>query len=121
MEEGGSKAKESRWPLDARIGKEWLFSSSSWKESSPADNLGICVCVRMCTRGQSCLTLSTSETVAHQVPLSMGFSRQEYWSVLSFPPPGDLPNPGIEPTSPVFLHWLVDSLPLSHLEILMTL
>ena len=33
----------------------------------------------------------------------MGFSRQEYWSVLSFPPPGDLPNPGIEPTSPVSL------------------
>ena len=37
-------------------------------------------------------------TVAHQAPLSMGFSRQEYWSVLPFPPPGDLPNSGIEPT-----------------------
>ena len=37
--------------------------------------------------------------VAHQVPLSMGFSRQEYWSGLSFPPPGDLPDPGIEPMS----------------------
>ena len=40
-------------------------------------------------------------TVAHQAPLSTGFSRQEYWSGLPFPPPGDLPDPGIEPASPV--------------------
>ena len=38
-------------------------------------------------------------TVAHQAPLSMGFSRQEYWSELPCPPPGDLPDPGIEPVS----------------------
>ena len=38
--------------------------------------------------------------VAHQAPLFMGFSRQEYWSVLLFPFPGDLPDPGIEPASP---------------------
>ena len=38
-------------------------------------------------------------TVASQVPLSMGFSRQEYWSGLPFPPPGDLPDPGIKPMS----------------------
>ena len=47
---------------------------------------------------------ATLWTVAHQVPLSMGFPRQEYWSRLPFPPPGDLSNPGIEPmslTSPV--------------------
>ena len=37
--------------------------------------------------------------VAHQAPLSMGFSRQEYWSGLPFPSPGDFPNPGIEPAS----------------------
>ena len=42
----------------------------------------------------------TPWTVAHQAPLSMGFSRQEYWSGLPFPSPGDLPNPGIEPWSP---------------------
>ena len=36
--------------------------------------------------------------VAHQAPLSMGFSRQEYWSGLPCPPPGDLPSPGIKPT-----------------------
>ena len=39
----------------------------------------------------------TLQTVAHQAPLSMGFSRQEYCSGLPCPPPGDLPNPGIEP------------------------
>ena len=50
----------------------------------------------------------TSWTVAHQAPLSMGFSRQEYWSGLSFPSPGDLPNPGIKPWSPVLQ---VDSWP----------
>ena len=40
-------------------------------------------------------------TVAHQAPLSMGFSRQEYWSGLPFSPPGDLPDPGMEPEFPV--------------------
>ena len=39
-------------------------------------------------------------TVAHQAPPSMGFSRQEYWSGLPFPSPGDLPDPGMEPRSP---------------------
>ena len=41
----------------------------------------------------------TPWTVAHQAPLSMGFSRQGYWSGLPCPPPGALPDPGIEPTS----------------------
>ena len=43
----------------------------------------------------------TPWTVACQAPLSMGFSRQEYWSGLPFPPPDDVPDSGIEPTSPV--------------------
>ena len=48
----------------------------------------------------NCVQLfATSWTVAHQAPLSMGFSRQEYWSGLPFPSPGDLPDPGIEPRS----------------------
>ena len=42
----------------------------------------------------------TPWTVAHQAPLCMGFSRQEYWSGLPFLPPADLPHPGIEPMSP---------------------
>ena len=49
----------------------------------------------------SCVQLlATLQTVAHQAPPSMGFSRQEYWSGLPFPSPGDLPDPGIEPSSP---------------------
>ena len=43
---------------------------------------------------------ATLWTVAHQAPPSIGFSRQEYWSGLPFPSPGDLPDPGIEPRSP---------------------
>ena len=53
----------------------------------------------------------TPWAISCQAPLSMGFSRQEYWNELPFPPPGDLPNPGTESTSPA---WQVDSLPLSH-------
>ena len=47
-----------------------------------------------------------------QVPLAMGFSRQEYWSGLPCPPSGDLPNPGIEPALAGLLHWQAGSLPL---------
>ena len=50
---------------------------------------------------QSCLTLATPWTVARQTPLSIGFSRQEHWSGLLVPSPGDLPDPEIEPASPV--------------------
>ena len=55
-------------------------------------------------------------TVVNQVPLSMGVSRQGYWSGLPFPSPGDLPNPGIRPISPVSLHWQADSLPRHHAD-----
>ena len=55
----------------------------------------------MCAKWLSCVQLcGTPWTVDHQVPLSMGFSRQEYWSRLLFPFPGDLPDPGIETASP---------------------
>ena len=55
---------------------------------------------------------ATPWTVAHQVPLSMGFSRQDYWSGLSCPPPRDLPNPVIEPESLMSPAFQVGSLPL---------
>ena len=51
---------------------------------------------------QLCPTLCDPWTVAHQAPLSMELSRQEYWSGLPFPFPGDLPNPRIKPGSPAF-------------------
>ena len=50
---------------------------------------------------QSCPALCDAKTVAHQAPLFIEFSRQEYWSGLPFPSPGDLPDPGIKPGSPV--------------------
>ena len=49
---------------------------------------------------QSCLTFCDPMEYSLQAPPSMGFSRQEYWSGLPFPSPGDLPDPGIEPGSP---------------------
>ena len=52
----------------------------------------------------------TPWTVAHRVPLSLGFSRQGYWTGLPFPSPGDFPDPGILR----LLHWQADSLSLSH-------
>ena len=60
-----------------------------------------CLCMPACTL--SCLShvllYVTLWTVAHQAPLSMGFSRQEYWSGLPCPPPGDRPSPEVEPAS----------------------
>ena len=84
--------------------------SGLWSASHLARNLSFildfspslptCVCV--CVRSRVWLFV-TPQNIAHQAPLSMRFSRQEYWSGLPFPSPGDLPNPGIElesPTSP---------------------
>ena len=65
----------------------------------------------LCAHAQS--LFMTLWTVANQAPLSTGFSKQEYWSGLPCPPPGDLPNPGTEPMSPALQ---VDSLLLSYWE-----
>ena len=63
----------------------------------------ICVCVLVT---QSCLILCDPvNCVAHQAALSMDFSRKEYWSGLPCPSPGDLPQPGIKPTSLIFPVW----------------
>ena len=61
----------------------------------------MCVCVCVCVYARSVVSdsLRPPWTVAHQASLYMGFSRQEYWSGLPFPTPGDLSDPGIEPTS----------------------
>ena len=61
----------------------------------------------------SCVHLLTTPwVVARQAPLSTGFFWQEYWSGLPCPPPGDLPDPGIEPMSLGLRPWQADSLPL---------
>ena len=54
----------------------------------------------LCLVAQSLRLFATTWTVAHQAPLSLGLSRPEYWSGWPCPSPGDLPNPGIKPTSP---------------------
>ena len=73
--------------------------------------MGVCLQAKSL---QSCLTLCDSLDCRHQPPLSMESSRQIYWSGLPCPPPGDLPDPGIEPMSPVAPTLKADSLPLSH-------
>ena len=74
----------------------------------------VCVCVCVCTYSDihSCLTLCGPWTVACQAPLSMEPSRQEYWSRLPFPSPGDVPNAGLSLGLLYLLHWWADSLPL---------
>ena len=80
-------------------------SQMLWNEApqSPCDSprgernkLLSCKCICMCAKSGLSAILWT---VALQAPLSMGFSRQEYWSGLPCPPPGDLPDPGMEPVS----------------------
>ena len=66
--------------------------TKSWTRLSKWTELNLCC-------AQSCQTLLYLCAVARQAPLSMGFFSQEYWSGMPCPPPGDLPNPGIEPTS----------------------
>ena len=88
------------------------FSTGSWNPGSwhPAS----CLLLKLYLKtggglvAKMCPTLMTPWTVAFQASLSMGFSRQEYWSWLPYPPPGDLPDPRIEPGSPAFQ---ADSLP----------
>ena len=65
---------------------------------------------------QLCPIYCNPWTVACQAHLSMEFSRQEYWSGLSFPSPGDLPNSGIDTHFLCLLHWWADSSPLHHLQ-----
>ena len=93
---------------DARDGRgHGSFTEHSWPYNP--DFYGremnvhpVCACY-VCSLTQLCQTLETPQTVAHRGPLSMEFSRQEYWSGLPFPSPGDLPNPGTKATSLVSL------------------
>ena len=93
------KLMETQWPYSSIKRKE-LFNPPKWYFYLT------CCCY--------CLLLSCVQLIlACQAPLSLGFSRQEYWSGLPCPSPGNLPNPGIEPRSPAltgrffffFNHW----------------
>ena len=72
-------------------------------------------CVHACVLSRVWLFV-TPQTVACQAPLSVEFSRQEYWSGLSFPPPEDLPDPGIDLETPSSPALQVEFLPLCHLR-----
>ena len=106
------------WELDCEVGwalKNWCFwtvvlektleNPLDCKEIQPVHPKGNQSCVffgkvKVKVKSLSRVwLLATPWTVAHQAPLSMGFSRQEYWSSLPCPPPGDPPDPGIEPVS----------------------
>ena len=82
--------------------------SSIWKQCRRVDFLSVCMPVQSL---QLCLLFATLCTVASQAPLFLGLSRQECWSGLPFPPPGDLPDPWIKPRSPTLQ---AESLLLNH-------
>ena len=74
--------------------------------------VGTFICIKVaCSVTSVCQLFATPWTVALQAPLLMEFSWQEYWKRLPHPPPGDLPDPGIEPMSPALQ---VNALPLSY-------
>ena len=83
---------------------------SNWTELSTHIHIYDLSLFLLCVSHLSCIQLfATPWTVAHQAPLSVGFSRQEYWSGLPCSPPVDLPNPWIKPASPVAVALQADS------------
>ena len=118
----GSSNGQREWDLKKKNNLCVVFFLSfplplvlKWSSTTDDDNGnnsfndGLCACLLSCF---SCVSLfATPWTVTHKATLSRGFSRQEYWSGLPCPPPGDLPNPGIEPESLVSnVHWQEGSL-----------
>ena len=107
---GRSVGFKDMYLLDQDRLYQWLSKCDSWVAAltSPGNLL-------LLLSGFSCARLLvTPWTVAHQAPPYMGFSRQEYWSGLPFPSPGDLPDPRIEPRSPatslpITLKWWTHS------------
>ena len=86
----GSQIPLSSSNLTLRFSKHWVSTARQ-----------VLQCSVLLVQLLSCVRLfATLQTVAHQAPLSMGFPRQENWSVLPLPSPGDSPDPGIDPTSP---------------------
>ena len=101
--DGGVGRSDIWWELAGLLPKGHLPAMPLQDERDERGPWVLCVC--MGTHFLSCTdSFVTSWTVAHQAPLSLEFSRQEYWSGLPFPSPGDLPDPGIiKPASPMHL------------------
>ena len=94
---GAEQLTPFQWTLSLlQLFSLWFtFTDPFYSLISPSCLLSACICARSVS---SVVSNSVAPwTVADQAPLSMGFSRQEYWSGLPCPPSGDLPNPGIEP------------------------
>ena len=93
-----------------------MFFVILWYQRWTWENLLPSLCVCVCMHVQSCPTLCNHMDCSLPGPLSIGFPRHEHWSGLLWHPPGDLPNPGIEPepTTPVSPALQADSLLLSH-------
>ena len=95
----------------------WIFGKSSCSFSEPHQQ-GLGGCWKDLSEGQRCLKhlnvwcCRLVAVLAHHAPLSVGFPRQEYWSRLPFPSPGNLPYSGIKTISPVSPALQIDSLPL---------
>ena len=92
----------------------WQSNTNNKPPSWPQDSLitlGTCI-NSSCTLWSVSESLGTLWTVARQAPLSMGFLRQEYWSGLPFPPPGNLLHPGIKPASPTLAGGIFTSSPI---------
>ena len=91
---------------EGKVGQKYIWRNYGWKLPKPKEENRYPGTGSTCVYpvSQSCPTLccgtQTPWTVARQAPLSMEFSRQEYWNGLPFPTPGDLPNPGIEHVCP---------------------
>ena len=116
----------ARWMSESLGHSEWGGRPLGWgpdriEWSSEILHHQLCdlACMHACVR--ACMLshfthawlFATLSTVTHQAPLSKGFSRQEYWSRLPCPLPGDLADPGIEPASLSLLHWQAGSLSLA--------
>ena len=91
----------------------WLHLNPSLPLCLVIHGGAVCACVLGCFSHVQLFAILW--ITAHQAPLSMGFSRQEYWIGLPFPPPGDPPDSGLNPHLLHLLHWQLDSLPLEHL------
>ena len=89
-------SKRKQTFLSADLASVLAFEQRAARPHFRAHNLDVCVCL---SASQTCPTLCDLMDCSHQAYLSMKFSRQEYWSGYPFPTPGDLPDPGIKPTS----------------------
>ena len=100
--------------ISTTVGKNSLEEMESSLQSTKESKYSVCVYVYALSHFSHFQLFANLWTIAHQAPLSMGFSRQKYWSGLSCPPREYLPNTGTETMSSAAPALQVDSLPLSH-------